>query len=407
MTRHSLQQSLYEHLATWGLRQFTTDHEYDAWQKQQLSPEDLSRLATCVERKRSGDPRDEIAFYDLTAQPEILPVLYSQRYDYYEVVGLRVAARIGEASRVLDFGCGVGVLTTFYAGQFTDQSFVGVDRSPASIAAARKKASELGLTNVRFECVGADGEVRSERYDLILSTHVLVQHEQDPGLPSESWRSFARAHDPARQVSFERRIGIGGRLDRLMSVLDDQGRMILFEKTRQLARRVPFQRVLAERGLRLVESPEPIRYQVVEEITDDGPLYHVQKGHEALSEWDELPEPDGGTLFDPAVLHLPRINMDAPLYENHQPSAQAAWERLNSRMVTKETTRCEPDGRQWHVEIGKSGELVYLYCANTFDQRQLVIVESARTEMLEAYYQDIIGGASPEVEGEQLPEGQG
>jgi len=34
----------------------------------------------------------------------------------------------------------------------------------------------------------------------------------------------------------------------------------------------------------------------------------------------------------------------------------------------------------------------YLYCANTFDQRQLVIVESARAAMLEDYYREIIGG---------------
>ena len=56
--------------------------------------------------------------------------------------------------------------------------------------------------------------------------------------------------------------------------------MIVFEKTRQLSRRVPFQRALAGRGLRLVEAPEPIRYQLVEEVSDDGPLYFMRK------EWD-------------------------------------------------------------------------------------------------------------------------
>jgi len=390
MTRHSLQQSLHEHLACWGLSRFTADHEYDAWQKQQLSFEDLSRLATHVERKRSGDPRDEIAFYDLTAQPVILPILYSQRYDYYEAVGLRIANRIGEAMRILDFGCGVGVLTTFYARHFPDRTFVGLDRSSSSIAVARQKASELGLPNARFECVEVDIAPRSEPYDLILSTHALVQHEQDCGIPSESWRTFARAYDTALQASFERRTGIGARLDWLNSVLDDQGRMILFEKTRQLARRVPFQRALAGRGLHLVEQPEPVQYRVVEEITDDGPLYHVRKGHVALSEWDESPEPDEGAPFDPAVLDLPPIDAAVPLYENHQPSAQAVWERLTARTVAKETTRREPDGRQLHVELGLSEGSVYLYCANTFDQRQLVIVERDRAGMLDAYYREIV-----------------
>lgn len=389
-----LRTALREHLATWGLKRFTSDHEYDAWQRQQLSREDVRRLAAHVERKRSGDPREDIAFYDLTAQPAILPILYSQRYDYYEAVGPRIAGRIGGATHILDFGCGVGVLTTFYASHFPDRAFVGLDRSSESIAAAREKARELGLTNVRFECVDVDVESLAEPYDLLLSTQALVQNEQDPGIPSESWRTFSRAHDAARQVSFERRTGIGMRLDRLTSVLGGRGRMILVEKTRQLARRVPFQRALAGRGLCLVEPPEPIRYRIVEDITDDGPLYHVQKGQVVPSEWDESPDPDEGPPFDPTALDLPPADAAVPLYENHQPSAQRVWERLHARTVTTETTRREPDGRQLHVELGRSEEGVYLYCANTFDQRQLVIVESARAEMLETYYREIIGGAS-------------
>ena len=396
MTHHSLKARLCEHLEQWGLKRFTADHEYDAWQKQRLSLADLRRLGAQVERKQRGDPREEVAFYDLTAQPAILPVLYSQRYDYYEAVGLRVASRIGRARRILDFGCGVGILTTFYARLCPDRAFTGVDRSAASIAAASQKARELGLANVRFDCmdVDADADHQSEPYDLILSTHALVQNEQDPGIPSESWRTFARDHDGGQQAAFERRTGIGVRLDRLNSVVDDQGRMILCEKTRQLARRVPFQRALAGRGWQLVEAPEPIRYQLVEESTDDGPLYHVRKGRMALSEWDEAPEPDEGSVFDPAVLRLLPSDPDLPLYENHRQSAQSAWEQLNPRRVTEETTRRETDGREWHVELGTSDEMVYLYCANTFDQRQLVIVEPARAEMLETYYREITGGGS-------------
>jgi len=394
MTHHSLKQLLHEHLDQWGIRRFTSDHEYDAWQRQQLSREDLGRLAAHVERKRRGGAREEVAFYDLTAEPAILPVLYSHRYDYYEAVGPRIVGRIGDATRILDFGCGVGVLTTFYARLFPDRIFVGLDRSGASVAAAQAKAEELGLVNVRFECAGETVEPLPEPYDLVVSSHALVQHEQDPGIPSENWRTFARAHDAAQQAVFERRTGIGMQLDLLNSALDGQGRMILFEKTRQLARRVPFQRALAGRGLHLVEPPEPIRYQEVEDITDDGPLYHVQKGQASLSEWNESPELDDSTPFDPAMLHLPPSDLDAPLYENHHPSAQTVWERLHARTVTQEITRREPDGRQLHVELGLSEGLVYLYCANTFDQRQLVIVESTRAGMLDVYYREIIGGAS-------------
>jgi hypothetical protein len=58
----------------------------------------------------------------------------------------------------------------------------------------------------------------------------------------------------------------------------------------------------------------------------------------------------------------------------------------------RETTRQESDGRQMHVELGTAESFAYLYVANTFDQRQLVIVEPARSAMVESYYQEIVGG---------------
>lgn len=385
--------TLHEHLAAWGLERFTSDADYFAWQRQQLSPAELNQLNAQVERKRGGDRRDEVAFYDLTAQSKILPILYSQRYEYYGEIGSRVASRLCGAKRILDFGCGVGILTTFYARRFPAKQFVGVDRSPASIAVAQLKAKELGLGNVRFDCVDVETEPLSGSYDLIVATHALVQAEQDPGIPSQSWQTFERVHDVRQQAAFEQRTGIGVRLDRLNAVLDQNGRMIVFEKTRQLARRAPFQRSLAVRGLQLVEQPEPIRYQLIEEVADDGPFYLLQKGREASLAWNESPEPDEGAPFDPSTIRARPSDLDAPLYENHWPSAHRAWEQLKDRKVTKETTRQEPDGRQMHVELGTSEGLAYLYCANTFDQRQLVIVDLPRTAMLETYYRKIVGGS--------------
>jgi hypothetical protein len=110
--------------------------------------------------------------------------------------------------------------------------------------------------------------------------------------------------------------------------------------------------------------------------------------------WDESPESDEGRPFDRTQLKTRSTDPDAPLYENHWPSAQSVWEQLQDKQLLKETTRQEPDGRQLHVELGQSAGGVYLYCANTFDQRQLVLVEPARTVMLESYYQEIASGTS-------------
>jgi SAM-dependent methyltransferase len=392
VTRSPLEDALKAHLAWWGLKHFTSDTEYFAWQRETLSSTDLNHLNRQIERKRAGDRRDEIAFYDLTAQPHILPVLYSQRYEYYSAIGSRVAAHIREAETILDFGCGVGILTTFYGRQFTDKQFLGIDRSLASIAVAQQQALKLGLTNVRFECVDVESGAPSGSYDLIISTHALVQAEQDPGIPSRSWQTFERARDARQQTEFEQRTAIGVRLDRLNEALTPNGRMIVFEKTRQLARRIPLQRAFAMRGLHLLQKPEPIRYSLVGEVSDDGPFYVMRKGSGASLSWDESPEPDKGLPFERSNRKIVSTDPEMPLYENHWPSAQRVWEGLNGKQITMETTRQEPDGRQMHVELGTAEGLSYLYCANTFDQRQLVIVETARSAMLETYYQEIVSG---------------
>lgn len=390
MTHDSLRQSLCEHLAWWGFKHFSSDRDYFAWQRQRLSSEDLKRLAFHAEQKRRGDRHDEIMFYDLAAHPKIRPVLYSQRYEYYEEIGSRTTAHLSQAKDVLDFGCGIGVLTIFYARLFPEKNFVGVDRSPASIAVARERTDKLGLRNLRFECVDVEVEPLSGSYDLVVATHALVQAEQDCGLPSRSWRTFERGHHLSQQRSFEERTGIAARLDGLCRVMNTSGRIIVSEKTRQLARRVPLQRALANRGLQLAERPAMIRYRTVEEVVDDGPFYVLDRGGEAILNWDEEPEQDPGPLFNPDAVSMSAGDVDVPLYENHWPSAQTAWEGLKDRQVIRETTRQAPDGRQVHAERGSSRGRHYLYCANTFDQRQLVIVEEARSAMLDEYYQEII-----------------
>jgi SAM-dependent methyltransferase len=392
MATDSLQQALRDHLARWGLRHFTSDRDYFLWQRQQLSPNELEQLTLAVERKRSGDRRDEMAFYDLAAQPKVFPVLYSQRYEYYEVIGLRTIAHFGKAQDILDFGCGLGILTTFYARCFPDANLVGIDRSAASIAIAQRKAEELGLRNLRFICLDVETEPLSGFFDLVLTTHALLQSEQDPGIPSQSWRTFDRGDDPSQQMAFEQRTGLAVRLDRLCQVLDLSGRMIVCEKARQLARRVPFQRALASRRLQLVQLADPMQYRSVEEVVEDGPFYVLNKGNQATVAWDELPELDDGTLFNLSSMLANPIDPNRPLYENHGPSAQVAWEELTGRVVTSELTREEPDGRQVHVELGIVDETHYLYCANTFDQRQLVLMEEARAALLDVYYQEILRG---------------
>ncbi|HET7909492.1 MAG TPA: methyltransferase domain-containing protein [Nitrospira sp.] len=387
-------QDLEAHLEAWGLRQFTSDEAYFRWQRQALSTDELTALHEHAERKRHGMSEDETAFYDLSAAPRIFPVLYSQRYDYYAAIGPLVAGELHNAATILDFGCGPGILTTFYARRYPQAHVVGVDRSRASLAVAQQKAEDLHLDNVTFEYADVEAGSPGGTYDCVVATHALVQSEQDVGLPSATWRTFDRARDPLAQSAFEQRTGLGVRLDRLTAALRTGGTMIVFEKTRQLARRIPLQRALAARALHLVQPPQPIRYSLVEDISDDGPLYVLRKAAGGGVAWDEHPEPDPGRPFDRAASRSGSSAADVPVYENHWPSAQRAWEQLSDKTVMREDTSEESDGRQLHVELGTAEGLRYLYCANTFDQRQLVMVQPAGAAVLHTYYQEIIQGSA-------------
>ncbi len=392
MTSDSIQNALHDHLAWWGLRHIESDAAYFAWQRDVFTPQDLAALHRYIEAKRTAtaDPSADIAFYDLTARPRSVPVLYSQRYDYYLQVGSRIAGHLDGATSILDVGCGIGILTTFYARHCPGCTVLGIDRSSASIDLARQRAGELGLTNLRFDCLDLDRQGLPGPFDLIIATHTLLQAEQEPGLPSRDWRTFERSTDAQAQQRFEQRTSVGARLDRLKSWLPQQGRAILFEKSRLLARRVPFQRTLAARGFQVLVPPEPVRYRLVEEVTDDGPLYVLGLApQDQTLPWDESPEPDGAMPLDLGALRSAQAQGDQPLYENHESSAQRAWIALPGKQVLKEATDEGPDGRQLHVEWGRAGEFVYLYCANTFDRRQLAVIEPARAAVLETYYGEI------------------
>lgn len=59
--------------------------------------------------------------------------------------------RLESGIRVVDAGCGSGVASCVMAAEFPNSTFVGIDPSVPAIAAARARASELGLDNLSFE----------------------------------------------------------------------------------------------------------------------------------------------------------------------------------------------------------------------------------------------------------------
>ena len=478
---------LENYLHSWGLREFHDEASYFSWQRTCLSRDQLLTLEALVEQRTKESSREgvgpaDIDFYNFVSQAGVLPVLYSQRYDYYRQLGVALCGMFSPAKRVLDFGCGVGLLTTFFAKEFPDIDFVGVDRSPQSIVMAEEEAKKRHVKNVSYHIRDVPRDSLSGSYDVILSAQAVFQSEMNPGLPSMGWQTFQRRHDMLEQVMREERLGLMPRLDNLMSVLEPNGRMIFFEKTGHLGRRILFQRALGWRGFQPLQKPMPLAYRSIDEYVIDGPLYEISQSLEGNSGlWNEDPigtpgdslygcggrvandmglvlfahspldrengkSPQWGdwkislgtwrqalaylffksrsgvsALLTGGTTELPLLKEkfelfrqcpedqadqlidliwgnflgesaddDRPGYENHSCSAQEIYAALPLKVIEKELNSEGEKGKAMHLEFGRSDSLWYFYWANTFDQRQLILVGKNGEQMLRAYFEDSI-----------------
>ena len=480
-TRQEPDETLIRYLQSWGLREFHDEASYYEWQRATLSQEDLQALQSLVQQRQGGENEEaDIQFYDLLANPPFLSVLYSQRFDYYLKIGSLISTRLVSAEHVLDFGCGVGILTCFFAQQHPETQFVGIDRSLGSIETARREAEKRHISNVQFRVSQDLGAPIPACYDCILSTHALLQSEREPGLPSQNWRTFERINNLFQQEELESRTGLKWRLEALLDVLSPAGRLMCLEKTWNLGRRIFFQRALRRRKLFLICDPVPFCFRELGEKRIDGPLYEVSRVSVTETRaWNEDPYcEEGETLYRctgaiaermgrglgasqsqetvggqhgtigswsfrfgvwekaiawvfcetesrfrglmlgsegernlifqllKKVKHLTDLefedflqncwgnfrddtqNDSTPGYENHLPSAQVIYEALPRKIVQRESTFSDGQGKEMHIEIGTTHTFQYLYWANTFDQRQLLLMDENGAKVLNEYYQE-------------------
>jgi 2-polyprenyl-6-hydroxyphenyl methylase/3-demethylubiquinone-9 3-methyltransferase len=92
-------------------------------------------------------------------------------------------------ARVLDFGCGPGVIALALAGR--GYEVVGLDGAPRMIEQARAEAARRGIANVRFEAVSA-GEVpvAPASFDAIVCSSVIEYVADDAKLVGDLVRAL-------------------------------------------------------------------------------------------------------------------------------------------------------------------------------------------------------------------------
>lgn len=78
-----------------------------------------------------------------------------------------------QEGRVLDFGCGFGLFSLYFASQAKRRQITGIDLNPARIERARASAAKLGLENARYEVGDVLQWQPAEPFDAIYMLDVI------------------------------------------------------------------------------------------------------------------------------------------------------------------------------------------------------------------------------------------
>jgi SAM-dependent methyltransferase len=101
------------------------------------------------------------------------------------IVGLRIRLRTlarllpERAERVLDAGCGRGVISRYLARRYPEAQITAIDSDAEAQAANRTIAERGGLDNCRFEVADLNDFARPEGFDLVVSVDNLEHIEDD------------------------------------------------------------------------------------------------------------------------------------------------------------------------------------------------------------------------------------
>lgn len=174
MTDDAAPLSLQDHLLTFGIRPAAGAG---------LTPKDARRLEQLGKPLARGNPKkaDLVAFYEFAARPDIAAIIHSGKADAIRVTGEFVAARLAGA-RILDLGCNIGYLSSWYARCRPQAEVWGIDASPSSIDTAKRFAGRLGIGNLHYAVADGQRYAPALPFDTLVDTQGLIDPDVEPAM---------------------------------------------------------------------------------------------------------------------------------------------------------------------------------------------------------------------------------
>jgi len=167
--------SIADHLAKYGLQLLVSNNEFRTRCHRELSQSQCKKLEARYRRMevKKYSAGAELKFYEFCADPKIGGIVHSWYADQLRVAGNYVTGILLGAGRILDVGCGLGYLTTWYALQNPNAAVVGIDYSPQTIQTALKLAENLQVTNVTFLTANLTQYRSSVQFDAIVNVRAI------------------------------------------------------------------------------------------------------------------------------------------------------------------------------------------------------------------------------------------
>ena len=159
------------HLRSFGIEDYKTDARYWTEGGDRLGRrrgEELNELRERFVVRRTL--ATQVAVYDFTADKRVFGVFASMKANAIRASGDWIATHLPPTGRVLDLGCSIGYLTTWYAITGPGRSVTGCDFIGKIIDRARDIAERRKITNVRYETADILTALPAGPFDAVVST---------------------------------------------------------------------------------------------------------------------------------------------------------------------------------------------------------------------------------------------